>query len=50
MKAPEGYELDDTPHEVVFELAGEKDGQILVELNVTNAKTPGGDTFCSSDR
>ena len=39
-KAPEGYELDETPHEVVFELEGEKDGQILVELDVTNAKTP----------
>lgn len=39
-KAPEGYQLDETPHEVIFELDGEKNGQILVELNVTNEKTP----------
>ena len=39
-KAPEGYQLDETPHEVIFGLDGEKDGQILVELNVTNEKTP----------
>lgn len=39
-KAPEGYQLDETPHEVIFGLDGEKDGQILVELNVTNEKAP----------
>ena len=39
-KAPDGYELDDTPHAVTFELDSEEDGQILVELNVTNEKTP----------
>lgn len=38
-KAPDGYQLDDTPHAVIFELDGEKDGQILVELNITNEKT-----------
>lgn len=39
-KAPDGYQLDETPHEVIFELDGEKDGQILVELNITNEKVP----------
>ena len=39
-KAPESYQLDETSHEVIFKLDGEKDGQILVELNVTNEKTP----------
>ena len=39
-KAPEGYQLDSTPHPVTFDLEGEKDGQILVELDVTNQKIP----------
>ena len=39
-KAPEGYQLDDTAHAVTFELDGEKDGQILVELDITNEKIP----------
>ena len=39
-KAPEGYQLDSTPHPVTFDLEGEKDGEILVELDVTNHKIP----------
>ncbi|HJF94630.1 MAG TPA: hypothetical protein K8V82_07545 [Lachnoclostridium phocaeense] len=39
-KAPDGYELDSTPHAVTFELDSEENGQILVELNVTNEKEP----------
>lgn len=39
-KAPEGYQLDSTPHPVTFDLEGEKDGEILVELDVTNQRIP----------
>ena len=37
-KAPEGYQLDSRPHPVTFDLEGEKDGEILVELDVTNQR------------
>lgn len=37
-KAPDGYQLDETPQTVTFDLDGEKDGKILVELNITNEK------------
>ena len=39
-KAPEGYQLDSRPHPVTFDLEGEKDGEILVELDVTNQRIP----------
>ena len=31
---------DTTPHPVTFDLEGEKDGEILVELDVTNQRIP----------
>ena len=40
IKAPNGYQLDSTPHPIEFDLEGEKDGQILVGLDVTNRKIP----------
>ena len=39
-KSPEGYQLDSRPHPVTFDLEGEKDGEILVELDVTNQRIP----------
>lgn len=39
-RAPEGYELLKTSYPVSFDLEDERDGQILVELTVTNQKAP----------
>ena len=39
-KAPEGYQLDSRPHPVTFDLEGEKDGEILVELDVNQSENP----------
>lgn len=44
VKAPDGYQLDETPHAVTFEPKEEKEGTVLVELDITNKKLPEGET------